>query len=162
MVEQQIDKDFKHLVRIANTDLDGRKQIASALRKIKGVGFQIANAVCVIANVDKNKVSGYLSDEDIQKMDGIIKDISKNGAPDWILNRRKDTETNNKMHIITSELDFTQDNDIKMMKKIKSYRGMRHAFGLPVRGQRTKSNFRKNKGKVQGVKRKSGSKAGKV
>ena len=41
----------------------------------------------------------------------------------------------------------------KFMKKIKSYRGIRHMFGLPVRGQRTRSNFRPNKGKVQGVKR---------
>ena len=46
------------------------------------------------------------------------------------------------------DLDFTVDNDLKRMKMIKCYRGMRHAFGLPVRGQRTKSNFRKNKGKA--------------
>jgi small subunit ribosomal protein S13 len=49
-----------------------------------------------------------------------------------------------------------------MMKKIRSYKGMRHAYGLPVRGQRTKSKFRKNKGKVKGVKRKSGVKQGKT
>ena len=49
-----------------------------------------------------------------------------------------------------------------MMKKIKSYRDIRHALGLPVRGQRTKSNFRKNKGKVLGVRRKEGVKAGRV
>jgi small subunit ribosomal protein S13 len=48
------------------------------------------------------------------------------------------------------------------MKKMKSYRGVRHIFNLPVRGQRTKSNFRKNKGKVTGVKRKAGMKAGRV
>ena len=59
-------------------------------------------------------------------------------------------------------LSFTQDNDIKMMKKIKSYKGVRHILGQPVRGQRTKSNFRKNKGKVLGVKRKEGTKPGRV
>ena len=57
---------------------------------------------------------------------------------------------------------FTQDNDIKMMKKMRSYKGIRHSLGLPVRGQRTKSNFRKNKGKVLGVRKKEGAKAGKV
>ena len=59
-------------------------------------------------------------------------------------------------------MSFTQDNDIKMLKKIKSYKGIRHSLGLPVRGQRTRSNFRKNKGKVMGVKRKEGAKADKV
>jgi small subunit ribosomal protein S13 len=49
-----------------------------------------------------------------------------------------------------------------MMKRIRSYKGVRHSLGLPVRGQRTRSNFRKNKGKVLGVKRKEGAKAGRV
>jgi small subunit ribosomal protein S13 len=52
------------------------------------------------------------------------------------------------MHLITTELDLTIDNDLKRMKKVKSYKGVRHMLGQPVRGQRTKSNFRKNKGKV--------------
>jgi small subunit ribosomal protein S13 len=52
-------------------------------------------------------------------------------------------------------LKFAKENDVKMMKKIKSYRGLRHQWSLPVRGQRTKSNFRRNKGKGSlGVKRK--------
>jgi small subunit ribosomal protein S13 len=55
---------------------------------------------------------------------------------------------------------FTKDNDIKLMRKIKSYKGTRHSAGQPVRGQRTKSNFRKSKGKVMGVKRKAGAKSG--
>ena len=49
------------------------------------------------------------------------------------------------------------------MKKIRSYRGVRHGIGLPVRGQRTKSNFRKNKGKVSlGVAKKAAAKPDKV
>jgi len=78
-----------------------------------------------------------------------------------MLNRRKDYEDGTDKHIILGDLKFTKDNDIKRMKKIKSNKGYRHAWGLPVRGQRTKSNFRKNKGKVTGVKKKSG-KSGRV
>jgi len=60
---------------------------------------------------------------------------------------------------LVGDLKFTKENDIKLLKKVKSYRGMRHALGLPVRGQRTKSNFRRNKGKASlGVKRAKGSK----
>ena len=50
--------------------------------------------------------------------------------------------------------------NVRRMRKIKSYKGVRHSSGLHVRGQRTKSNFRKSKGKVMGVKRKSGAKSG--
>ena len=63
--------------------------------------------------------------------------------------------------MLSGDLDYTKDMDIKRMKMIKVYKGMRYAFGLPVRGQRTKSNFRKNKGKVQGVKRRAAAKKGK-
>ena len=73
-----------------------------------------------------------------------------------MMNRRKDLETGQDMHIITTDWDLTIDNDIKKMKKIRSYKGVRHMIGQPVRGQRTKSNFRKNKGKLSlGVVRKS-------
>ena len=58
-------------------------------------------------------------------------------------------ETGNDGHLLTSDLDFTKDNDIKRMRKIKSYRGNRHTRGLPVRGQRTRGSFRK--GKTVGV-----------
>ena len=156
-----VEKEFKHFVRIANTDLDGNKQIAYALRKIKGVGFQFANIICGLAGVDNKKKTGYLDEKDIAKLNEVTKDPSKFGAPSWVLNRRKNYEDNVDKHLITADLDFTKDNDIKRMKKIKSYRGVRHMFGLPVRGQRTKSNFRRNKGKVTGVKKSKASKAGK-
>ncbi|MBD3354761.1 30S ribosomal protein S13 [Candidatus Woesearchaeota archaeon] len=147
-------KEFKHLVRIANTDLNGEKPIGYALRNIKGVNFQLANAVCSIANLDKQKKVGNLSDEEIEKLSSILSSPIKNGMPEWMGNRRKDSTDGKDKHIITNDLIFTVDNDIKMMKKIKSYRGRRHASGLPVRGQKTKSNFRRSKGKVMGVKRK--------
>ncbi|MBW2981653.1 30S ribosomal protein S13 [Candidatus Woesearchaeota archaeon] len=154
-------KDFKHLVRIANTDLDGNKLLAYALKNIKGIGFQFANIVCSLAGIDKTKKTGELSDSEIKKLDEVIADPAKAGIPDWMLNRRKDYENNSNKHLLSADLTFTQDNDVKRMKKIKCYRGMRHAYGLPVRGQRTKSNFRKSKGKVMGVKRKAGTKTGK-
>ena len=63
--------------------------------------------------------------------------------------------------MITNELIFSKEQDIKFLRRIRCYKGVRHALGLPVRGQRTRSNFRKNKGKAMGVKRaKVGKKAG--
>ena len=160
MKEQK--KDFRHLVRIANTDLKGEKVIGFALKNIKGVNFQFANAICNLAGIDKGKKSGELSDEEIRKMEEIIKNPLEKGIPVWMANRRKDYEDSQDKHIVTTDLLFTKDNDIKRMRKIKCYKGARHSQGLPVRGQRTKSNFRRSKGKVVGVKKKAGAKSGRT
>ncbi len=146
-------EELKHLVRIVNTDINGKKPIAFAMSKIKGVGIPFAHAVCRIAKVDLHKKAGALSDTEIKKIEEIIKDPIKAGFPSWILNRRKDYETGKDVHIFLGNLQFTIDNDIKMLKKVKTYRGVRHMQNAPVRGQRTRSNFRANKGNVLGVKR---------
>ncbi|MDP7179918.1 MAG: 30S ribosomal protein S13 [Candidatus Woesearchaeota archaeon] len=157
MAEQEI----KHLVRISNTDLAGKLPASKALTKIKGVSFMFANMICSLTKTDKLKMIGIMGDEEIKKLESAIESPSKFNAPEWMLNRRKDVEDGISKHLITGNLDFVKDNDIKIMRKIKSYKGSRHAAGLPARGQRTKSNFRKNKGKVSlGVKKRSGAKAG--
>ena len=154
--------ELKYIVRIAQTDVDGKKPIVYAMTKIKGVSFMCANAICKIAGVDETIKAGALTEEQTKKLDEIARNLSKSGLPVWMLNRRKDPETGEDNHLITSNLKFIKDNDIKMMKKIRSYRGVRHMSGLPTRGQKTRSNFRRNKGKVMGVKRaKSGKKSGK-
>jgi small subunit ribosomal protein S13 len=154
-------QDIKHFVRIANTDLRGVKSIADSLRQIKGIGFMFSNLICHLAKIDRKKRTGELEEEEITRINEVIKDPSKFNAPSWMLNRRKDVETGEDHHIISSDLKFTNENDIKIMKKIKSYRGVRHMINQPVRGQKTKSNFRDNKGKVHlGVKKKPGAKAG--
>jgi small subunit ribosomal protein S13 len=147
---EQAKSDFKYIVRVMNTDLDGKRNIVNALRKVKGVGFSIANAACVTARIDKQRKTGELSEEEIKRLNDTLADSSKL-FPAWALNRRKDAETGENKQLFTSAIDFAKDMDIRIMKKMRSYRGMRHAFGLPVRGQRTRSNFRKNKGKGLGV-----------
>mgnify|MGYP001574860971 CR=1 FL=1 len=159
---QEPKQELKYFVRIANTDLDGNKPIGHALTKIKGISFMLSNAICRTAAIDVAKKTGYLNDNEAARIDEIIQEPAKYKIPSWLFNRRRDPEDNSDRHLIGTNLAFTQDNDVKMMKKIKSYRGIRHMLGLPVRGQRTRSNFRKNKGKVLGVKRKEGSRAGRV
>ncbi len=153
-------KDFRHIVRVINTDLDGNKPIVDALRKVKGIGFMFSNVVCSLAKVDKKAKTGNLDDKIIKKIEDIINNPSMYNIPLWMLNRRNDPEDGLDKHLTSANLKFVQDNDIKLMKKIKLYRGVRHIMRLPVRGQRTKSNFRKNKGKVTGVKRRPGIKSG--
>jgi small subunit ribosomal protein S13 len=149
-------REFKHLVRVANTDLKGEKAIISALQKIKGVNFMFANMVCNLTQTDKSKKTGYLEDDEVAQLDKAVQNPQGIGAPVWMLNRRKDYETGEDKHLLLGDLDFTQSNDVKRLKMIKAYRGVRHMSRLPCRGQRTKSNFRRNKGKVQGVKKTKG------
>jgi small subunit ribosomal protein S13 len=161
--ETKENKDnFRHFIRVANADLNGNLGLERALTKIKGISFQFANAICSTLKLDSKQKTGYLSDDNIRRIQDLLKDPLKFNIPVWMLNRRKDYETGEDKHVLTSDLDFIKDNDIKLMKKIKCYRGSRHSKGLPSRGQKTKSNFRKNKGKGSlGVKRKAGAKSGK-
>jgi len=159
---EQAKQELKYFVRIANTDLDGNKSICHSLTKIKGISFMFANTILNACNIDKAKKSGYLTDDQINRIEEVIKEPSRFGIPSWLFNRKKDPYDNLDRHLVGTSLSFTQENDIKMMKKIKSYKGIRHSLGLPVRGQRTRSNFRKNKGKVLGVKKKEGVRAGRV
>ncbi len=162
MAVKETSPDFKHFVRVVNTDLDGNKPIHHALLKIKGVGFMFANMVCLLARVDKFKKTGFLSETETQRLDEVIRAPQKYGAPVWMINRRNDYETGEDKHLLMGDIDFARGNDIKRLQMIKSYRGARHAAGQPSRGQKTKSHFRRNKGKVLGVKRSAGAKTGKV
>jgi len=149
--------EFKHLVRIVNTDLDGNKKIGNTLTKVKGVGFMFASAALKTLGISPGEKTGDMEDADIKRIEEFLLDPLKSGTPAWLLNRRKDYETGKDLHLTATDVHYIRDNDIKRLKKIKAYRGRRHMSGLPVRGQRTKSNFRRNKGKVSlGVKTKGG------
>lgn len=137
------DKDFRYLVRVANTDLDGKKSTLYALTKIKGISIMYANAICTLTKVNPHQKAGTLSEEDIEKLTEQVKSYAN--VPKWLLNRRNDYTTGEDKHLTDADLVFTKDNDLKRLKMIKSYRGLRHQAGLTTRGQKTKSNFRRTK-----------------
>lgn len=127
---------------MAGVDLPGDKAIAYAIADIKGIGFNTAYAVLRKLGIDPHRRLGTLSDEEVEKLSDALKSIEKLGLPEWMLNRRRDPVTGESRHLITSDLLLTVRNDIESMKKIKSYRGVRHALGLKVRGQRTRTTGR--------------------
>jgi small subunit ribosomal protein S13 len=157
-----VQQELKHIVRIVNTDLNGNRKIGITLRKVKGVSFSMINAILKLTKIDPNKKTGYLTDDEIRKLQEFVKEPQNFDIPEWMLNRRRDYETGKDFHLVGIDLDLAKDDDIKRMKRIKSYKGLRHAWRLPVRGQRTRSNFRPNKGKVVGVTKKADAKGGRV
>lgn len=127
------------LIRIFSTDIPGNFNVYHGLTNIKGISWAFSNAICNSLKLDKTKKIQDLTEKEIDQ----IQDFAKNpNLPEWLLNRRKDEETGESKHILSTDLDMARDFDIRKMKKIKSYKGWRHATGQPVRGQRTKSHFR--------------------
>jgi small subunit ribosomal protein S13 len=139
------------LIRILSKDIDGGLNVYVGLTKIKGISWGLSNAICKSLNLDKKRKIGSLSKEEIDKMNDFLKNPK---MPVYLLNRRADYETGENKHLVGSTLELQKEMDIGRLKKIKSYRGLRHAVGLPLRGQRTRSHFRRNKRKSVGIKKK--------
>ena len=142
----------EEVVRIAGTDLDGNRYVYMALLGLKGVGYNLARALVRLLGIDENKKLKELSEDEIKKLEDAVKNPWKYGVPSWMLNRRKDRETGKDIHLIGVDLTMQVKDDIERLKRIRSYRGVKHELGLPVRGQRTRSTFRK--GQTVGVSRK--------
>ena len=145
------DSDFKYIIRIANSDVSGEERLANALTSIRGIGPRISNAIVQKLKLNPNKLAGKLDDKNVVDIENAIMNLN-DYVPDWLLNRQKDYDTGEDIHSVSVELKMTHDEDLNRMKKVKSYKGIRHASGHKVRGQRTYSNGRK--GLALGVSRK--------
>jgi len=145
-------KTFKEIIRLLRTNIDGTLPIQFGLVKIKGVGLRFSQAVLRIANIDPTIRIGLISEKDIKRIEEIIEDPIRNGIPNWMVNRQKDLRTGEYLHITGPRLELTVKRDIERMRRLRSWKGYRHGFGLKVRGQRTRSTGRK--GLVVGVIRK--------
>jgi len=143
------------LVRIFGYDIPASKNIFSGLTRIKGVSWAISNHLCLSLKYPRTMKISELSKADIAKIESALKNIT---VPDYMKNRRNDLETGATGHFYGTDLEMKKDFDIKRLKKIKCYKGIRHATGQPVRGQRTRSHFRA-KGRATGIKGKTKVKA---
>jgi len=145
-------REFQHIIRFAGADIKGAQPVTYALTNVKGVGIKLANAIIEKSGLTPETRMGFLSSNDVEKIEDIIKNPVKYGIPVWLLNRQKDVETGKDIHLLGTDLIVQNKSDIDQMKMIRSWKGFRHSYGLKVRGQRTKSTGRK--GKAMGVKKK--------
>ncbi len=146
--------EAKSIVRLAGRDLDGNKNVVAALKDIKGVGLVLAQAILNHLRIGTNLRLGQLSEGQISAIERVLRNPAAVGLPPWLLNRRKDPETGKDLHVIESDLEFAVKMDIEREKRVGSWRGVRHALGLKVRGQRTRTTGRK--GKTVGVRKRAG------
>jgi len=135
------------------TDMEGTLKTVYALTAIKGISLSLSNAIIKKAGVNPDLRVGFLTEMEIGKVEAVIREPAKYGLPTWLFNRRKDAETGKDSHLLSADLVLRTKMDIDQAKEIRSWRGYRHAYGLKVRGQHTKTTGRA--GKALGVKKKT-------
>merc|ERR1712159_489812 len=147
------DESFTHILRLHNTNIDGKVKTQFALTNIKGIGRRFSNLVCKMAMIDLDKRAGELSEEEQQRIMTVIQNPRQFKIPDWFLNRQKDHKDGKFKHIVSNGVDQALREDIERMKKIRLHRGLRHYWMLRVRGQHTKTTGRR--GRTVGVAKKN-------
>lgn len=143
MAEEQKKKKFS-VVRILGTDINGELSLLYGLAKIKGVSVMFSNAICQVLGLDRNRKVSSLSEKEIESVENFLNNPKKEGIPVWMLNQRKDLAQGTDSHLNGKDLDFNLIQLKRRLAKIKTYKGLRHKLGLPVRGQRTATHFRKS------------------
>lgn len=141
--------EFQHILRVLNTNIEGKRKSMFAMTKICGIGKRFSNLICKKAEVDIDRRAGTLSNEEIEKLVAIIMNPKAFKVPNWMVNRQKDIQTGNTSHVAINVLIAAVRSDIERYKKIRAHRGIRHFWGHRVRGQHTCTTGRK--GKVLGM-----------
>lgn len=113
------------MARIAGVNIPDNKQIEYSLAYIKGVGLPLARKICQHAGVKGGTKVADLTEKDLEKIREVI----------------------DKNYKVEGDLKMEITQNIKRLKEINTYRGLRHAKNLPVRGQRTRTNARTKRGK---------------
>lgn len=123
------------MYRIAGVNIPPNKHIVIALTAIYGIGRKVSQKICEITGVNPGVKAKDLSAEDVERLR---------------------EEITNGQYLLEGDLRRKISTDIKRLRDIGCYRGLRHRRGLPVRGQRTKTNARTRKGpkKAIGAKKK--------
>ena len=136
-------QEFRHIVRIVGKDIPGTKKTIIGISQIKGMGYSFAKSILDILKINPNSNVGFLTEAQVEEIEKVMRNPSLVNMPSWFLNRRKDIDSGNDLHLITSDIDFNVRNDIEREKGMNSWRGFRHTYGLKVRGQRTRTTGRK-------------------
>ncbi|MDC1141476.1 30S ribosomal protein S13 [Planctomycetota bacterium] len=110
--------------RLLGVDIPGNKQLPYSFRYIFGVGQKVANDICEQLSLDPTRKAHTLADDELAKIAAFLE----------------------KNYVVEGNLRRQRTQNINRLRDIKCYRGSRHRLGLPVRGQRSRTNARTRKG----------------
>merc|ERR1712079_503460 len=145
-------EDFQHILRVQNTNIDGNIKVTHALTSIRGMGRRFTDLVLKKAEIDRSKRAGQLSEAEMEQIQTVMANPKNFKIPTWFLNRQRDWKDGKDGQMTSNNLDIKLREDIERMKKIRLHRGIRHWWGYPVKGQKTKTSGRH--GRTCGVLRK--------
>lgn len=145
-------ENFNHILRLFNTNVNGKEKVMYGLTAVRGIGRRFSNLIIKKAEVDFNKRAGELTADEIENLTKVILDPRAYKVPDWFLNRQKDIKDGKYGQITASSLEARLRDDFERLKKIRAHRGLRHYYGLRVKGQHTKTTGRR--GRTVGVAKK--------
>ncbi|MEM3399691.1 MAG: 30S ribosomal protein S13 [Candidatus Micrarchaeia archaeon] len=145
-VGKESPSEIRGIVRIAGKDIKGTMRLTRALYQIKGIGIRLSRILADVAiremRLPEDVMLGQLTEEQSDRLEEICMHPERY-VPPYLLNRQKDIETGESIHLIGSDLTFRVKQDIEKEKEILSWRGFRHTYGKKVRGQRTRTTGRK-------------------
>ena len=139
--DESDEQELRYFVRIEQTDLDGTKSVERSLSEMNGIGRRTARLIADKVGVDRRATLGRLDDETIDEIVELVTEL-QDEVPAWMTNRARDYYEDEAEHIVGNDLNLQRERDINRMKKINSYKGIRHRRGQKVRGQRTRSTGR--------------------
>ena len=150
-------KEVRGIVRLAGKDLVGSLPIRRAITSVRGIGLNLGGVVSKIAcdklGFNEKTMVGELSEEEVEKLEHILRNPAEFGVPIRMLNRRRDMSTGNDVHMIGTDLAYVVKQDIDHEKDSYTWKGYRFTYGQKVREQRTRTSGRT--GMTVGVLRKS-------
>lgn len=142
MVDKKNDENFQYIVRIAGRDIKGERSVKLALADISGIGDRLSSILIKKFSLIPDQKIGELSEDKILEIRNYVENKEYKDLPSWLLNHRKDISTGKDFNLLSNDLNLQINDDINLMKKMRSYRGIRHETGHKVRGQKTRSNGR--------------------
>ncbi len=152
------------IVRLAGRDINGRLTLLRAIRGIKGIGQNMANAIAQAVvksyGISSSAQIGALNDAQLAELETVIKNPGRFGVPNFMLNRRNDAEANADIHVVGTDLVIKTKQDMDASIKQQTWIGFRRQYGQKVRGQRTRSTGRT--GETVGVTKKKVEEAAKA
>ena len=126
MPDEKEKTDFQYIVRIASMDLNGERDVVLALADLKGIGIRLAETLTKKLEIDESMRLGDLSEEKIEEIRDYIESEEYEDIPAWMMNNRSDPVTGKNMNLVGNDLNVQIQDNINTMKKIRSYRGIRH------------------------------------
>ncbi|MCE0481196.1 ribosomal 40S subunit protein S18B [Datura stramonium] len=119
-------EDFQHILRVQNTNMDGKQKIMFTMTSIKGIDRHFANITCKKADIDMSKRVGELSAAELDSLKVVVANPHQFKIPDWFLNRKKDYKDGKFSQVTSNALDMKLRDDLERLKKIRNHHGLHH------------------------------------